>query len=75
MSGVTGYKLKVVERAGSTLKSLLWKADPTELDCWTLDCPVCQCEDNIGKTSVESQMLSMLTLVLYVSRRENRCNI
>ena len=41
-----GDRIKVVERAGTQLKNLLWKPDPWNgTGCMTVDCQVCSEED------------------------------
>ena len=42
VAAATGYSLKLVERAGTSIKNLLWCADPWGLACITPDCPVCK---------------------------------
>ena len=39
---MAGHRVKLVERAGRSLKNLLWCADPWGgIPCTSLDCPVC----------------------------------
>ena len=43
MQTVSGRKVKLVEKTGDQLKSLIWKSDPLGgIECWDLDCVVCQ---------------------------------
>ena len=42
ISGIIGHRVKLVERAGVSVKTLLWNADPWGgIGCQTEQCPVC----------------------------------
>ena len=50
MEELTGYRLKVMERAGQKLSDLLVKSNPWKgLDCWREKCLLCVTKDNSGK--------------------------
>ena len=47
---LTGYKIKIVERAGSSLEDLLHRADPWQgRDCGRENCLLCTTKNNTGK--------------------------
>ena len=46
LKDITGEGVKMVERAGMSIKNLIWTADPWGgVPCRSLDCGVCQNED------------------------------
>ena len=52
---LTGYKLKVVERAGMKLEDLLRKSDPWQgSDCYRELCLMCKTKDTTGKNKSQS---------------------
>ena len=49
---LTGYKLKVVERAGTKLDDILHKSDPLQgIDCRRRSCLLCTTKSKTGKNS------------------------
>ena len=57
---VTGKRIKLVERTGQQLKSMIWKADPWGgIQCWDLDCPVCEHE--------QKKRICRVSNVVYIS--------
>ena len=55
MLKVTGYKLKIVERAGKSLTSMLTKSNPWGgNDCGRSGCLLCQTKADTGKNLLQS---------------------
>ena len=49
MGELTGYKLKIVERAGTKLEDLLTKSNPWQgIDCGRTSCLLCESKERTG---------------------------
>ena len=54
LMGITGYKLKIVERGGTKLEDLLHRADPCQgQDCSRAGCLLCETKQYTGKNTTQ----------------------